>query len=210
MAACLISAITLTVTGASSGFGRAVTEVVLQHGEIAVATLRSPSDLAILQESHGPDQLLVVKCDVTIPSDIKAAFQLTTERFGRCDVVFNNAGYAVVAEIEGTPDDAVRAMFEVNFWGATNVSREAVRVFRELNPKSSGGLLLNVSSNAGPVPSPAVGYYAARCVCRERLVRRRLILQCLIVNMVCGLRYLELASDIEKLLKDSLKVSRRS
>ena len=78
--------------------------------------------------------------------------------------MFNNAGYGICAEAESTPNDAARKMFDVNFWGAANVSREAVRVFREVNGHEKGGWLLNVSSGAGLMGLPASSYYCARCV----------------------------------------------
>lgn len=151
------------VTGASSGFGRLLTETVLAEGEIAVATLRTPSDLEDLAAAN-PDRLVVVKCDVTKPQDILFAFSHAIDKFGRVDVVFNNAGYTIVGEIEATPEDAARALFDVNFWGAVGVSREAVRVFREVNPPNAGGRLLNVSSGLGFGGGPITGIYSARCV----------------------------------------------
>ncbi|KAJ7636328.1 hypothetical protein FB45DRAFT_1024450 [Roridomyces roridus] len=148
------------ITGASSGFGRLITEKVLAEGEIAAAAVRTPSALNDLAVAH-PDRLLVVKCDVTKPTDIHAAFAEATAKFGRVDVVFNNAGYAIAGEIEGLPEDASRAMFEVNFWGALNVSKEAVRVFRDVNPPNAGGRLLNVSSGNGFCGVPVLGMYSA-------------------------------------------------
>ncbi len=102
------------VTGASSGFSLEMTKLVLESGDIAVATLRKPEVLKDLKDKYPPQQLLALKVDVTIPEEIFNAFQRTRETFGRLDVVFNNAGYAVLGEVEGTPDDAARAMFEVN------------------------------------------------------------------------------------------------
>ncbi len=66
----------------------------------------------------------------------------------------------MLAEVEGTPEEQARAMFDVNFWGATNVSREAVKFFREVN-KPTGGRLINVSSIVGLKVAPALGYYTA-------------------------------------------------
>ncbi|KAJ7487819.1 hypothetical protein FB451DRAFT_727694 [Mycena latifolia] len=148
------------VTGASSGFGRAVTDEILANGEIAVATLRTPTVLDDIAATN-PERLLVVKCDVTKPDDIISAFAAAIEKFGRVDVVFNNAGYPIVAEIEATPENAARAMFEVNFWGAAAVSKEAVRVFRDVNPGNAGGRLLNVTSSAGLSGTPIFGMYSA-------------------------------------------------
>lgn len=137
-----------------------MTERVLKNGDIAIATLRKPEALSDLQTQYDTTKLLVLRLDVTKPQEIRDAFAQAKEAYGRVDVVFNNAGYSVLAEAEGTPDDAARAMFEVNFWGAANVSREAVAFFREAN-KPSGGRLLNVSSIIGLAPGAGMGYYAA-------------------------------------------------
>lgn len=67
---------------------------------------------------------------------------------------------AALGEIEGTPLDVARQLFEVNFWGAINVAREAVRFFREEN-EPSGGYLLNVSSLASLVGPPGLGFYGS-------------------------------------------------
>jgi len=136
------------ITGASSGLGKALTEAVLRKGDIVVATLRKPSVLAPLTKQYSPFQLLLLSLDVTRPSDITAAFTRTQEVFGRLDVVFNNAGYGMIGEVEGTPDADARALLEVNFWGLVGVSREAVKFFREVNPPGQGGVLLQNSSMA--------------------------------------------------------------
>ncbi|KAJ7434167.1 NAD-P-binding protein [Mycena latifolia] len=148
------------ITGASSGFGHAVTEEVLANGEIAVATLRTPAVLDDLAAAN-PDRLLVVKCDVTKPDNIISAFAAAIEKFGRVDVVFNNAGYGILAEVKATPEDVARTMFDVNFWGAAAVSKEAVRVFRDVNPGNAGGRLLNVTSGAGLSGVAIAGMYSA-------------------------------------------------
>ncbi|KAH9917300.1 NAD-P-binding protein [Fomitopsis serialis] len=123
------------ITGSSSGLGRTMTEHVLDKGDIVVATLRSP------------------ELDVSNAQEIKNAFAAAVERFGRIDAVFNNAAYCILGEAE-------RAMFDVNLWGAINVSKEAVRVFREVN-KPAGGRLLQISSVAGIVGVPGIAYYCA-------------------------------------------------
>lgn len=129
-----------------------------------VATARTPSALSALRDAHSADKLLVLKCDVTTSQDINYIFQRTIEQFGRCDVVFNNAGYGVIAEVEGTPEDVARAMFDVNFWAAAAVSTEAIRVFRDVNPNRAGGRLLTNTSMSGLIGIPSFGYYAARQV----------------------------------------------
>ncbi|KAF8995236.1 hypothetical protein BDQ17DRAFT_1285251, partial [Cyathus striatus] len=148
------------VTGSSSGLGLSVVKHVLSKGDIAVATLRKPDALSELTTKYGPSQLFVVKLDVAKPDEITSAFAVAIEKFGRIDVVYNNAGYAFLAEFESAPDDLARNMFEVNFWGAANVSREAIRVFRDVN-KPSGGRLLQASSGAGVAGIPTCSYYSA-------------------------------------------------
>ncbi|KAN0092903.1 hypothetical protein V8E55_003687 [Tylopilus felleus] len=150
------------ITGASSGFGRAVTEVVLGKGDIVVATLRKPSVLAPLTKRYPHSQLLLLTLDVTRPADISAAFAQTREVFGRLDVVFNNAGFALFGEVEGTPDADARAVFDVNFWGLVDVSREAVKFFREVNSPGKGGILLQNSSMMAFMGVPGVSFYCAR------------------------------------------------
>ena len=137
-----------------------MTKTVLDNEDIAVATLRKPSVLDNLKVKYPSDRLHILKLDVVNEGDINAAFKYAEEKLGRIDVVFNNAGHGVLAEIEGTSHDVARKMFDVNFWGAMNVSKEAVRFFREVN-KPQGGRLWNVSSLAGILPFAALGYYSA-------------------------------------------------
>ncbi|KAF8996896.1 NAD(P)-binding protein [Cyathus striatus] len=148
------------ITGSSSGLGLAVLKHVLSEGDNAVATLRKPEAISDLASKYPTSQLLIVKVDVKKEDEILSAFKAAEEKFGRVDVVYNNAGYGTLAEIEGTPADVARDMFEVNFWGATSVSREAIRFFRDVN-KPSGGRLLQVSSMGGASAAPALGYYCA-------------------------------------------------
>ncbi len=75
--------------------------------------------------------------------------------------MLNGAGYGLLSEVDGTPDDVARVLFETNFWGAANVSREAVKFFREVNLSGIGGRLLTVSSFVGLQPLTCCGYYSA-------------------------------------------------
>ena len=125
-----------------------------------MATLRKPETICDLTNQYPSDQFLVLKLDVTNTEEIATAFRKAKETFGRIDVVFNNAGHGVLAEVEGTSDEAARALFETNFWGAANVSREAVKYFRDVN-RPIGGRLLNASSAAGVAAFALMGYYTA-------------------------------------------------
>ncbi|KAI0370711.1 NAD-P-binding protein [Pilatotrama ljubarskyi] len=148
------------ITGSSSGFGRETVVQALEAGDKVVATLRKPSALADLTSKYPASRLRVLKLDVTQPAEIESAFAEAKAAFGRIDVVFNNAGYVALGELEATPDDVARPLFEVNFWGAVHVSQRAVKFFREENTPQ-GGLLLQNSAMAGLAGAPAIGFYVA-------------------------------------------------
>ncbi|PIL34518.1 hypothetical protein GSI_03296 [Ganoderma sinense ZZ0214-1] len=148
------------ITGTSSGFGLEMAKAALANGERVVATLRKPEVLSDFASKYTPAQLLVLRLDVSKPDEVKAAFAKAKATFGRVDVVFNNAGYAVAGELEGIPNEHARTMFDVNYWGAVHVSQEAVRFFREDNSPQGGRLIQN-SAGVGLVTLPTLGFYAS-------------------------------------------------
>ena len=91
-----------------------------------VLSHRLPDDFTA---QYTPEQLLAHRLNVSKPDEIKAAFAKAKKAFGRADVVFNNAGYAVADELESMPDESARTMFEMNSWGAAHVLQEVVRFF---------------------------------------------------------------------------------
>jgi len=97
-----------------------MTEAALAQGNKVVATLRKPEALESLQAKYPADKLLVTKLDVTKLDEIESAFAKAKEAFGRVDVVFNNAGWGTLGEVEGTPDDQAHAMFEVHMTSTMN------------------------------------------------------------------------------------------
>jgi len=149
------------ITGTSSGLGRALLEVILAANERAVATLRKPEVLSSLQSKYPASQLLVVPLDVTVPAQITTAFETAKKHFGKIDVVVNNAGYAVMGEIEAIPDKDARNEFEVQFWGPVNITKEAVKIFREVNPPGCGGRIFNVSTIGGYSAKQTLSFYSA-------------------------------------------------
>jgi NAD(P)-dependent dehydrogenase (short-subunit alcohol dehydrogenase family) len=145
------------ITGSSRGFGRALTEAALAVGDRVVATARRPEVLNDLVELYG-DGVLTVPLDVTEPEAAQQALQVATDRFGRLDVVVNNAGYANVAPIETGEDEDFRAQFETNFWGVYNVTKAAIGPLR----RQGGGLIVQFSSIGGCVGgSPGIASYQA-------------------------------------------------
>jgi len=148
------------ITGASNGMGLSLTEYLLAKGEVVIAAVRKPESMKEHQAKYGADKLLVVKVDVQKQEDVDAAFSQAQEKFGRIDVVYNNAGYSAVGEVEAMPLAHGKDMFETNFFGATRVSLAAIKFFREIN-KPIGGRLIQASSIYGISPGGATGYYSA-------------------------------------------------
>ena len=145
------------ITGSSRGFGRELVCAALDVGDQVVATARRVQDLADLAD-RGGDNLLTVALDVTEATAAKAAVQSGVDRFGRIDVVANNAGYANVAPIETGDEHDFRAQFETNFWGVYNVSRAVIGQLRE----QGGGTIVQFSSIGGRVgSSPGIASYQA-------------------------------------------------
>jgi NAD(P)-dependent dehydrogenase (short-subunit alcohol dehydrogenase family) len=107
---------TWLITGSSRGFGRALTVAPLDAGDQVVATARTPAELDDLVERHG-DRILAAALDVTDAAAAASAFEAALRRFGRVDVVVNNAGYANVAPVETAPEQDSRRQLETNFWG---------------------------------------------------------------------------------------------
>jgi NAD(P)-dependent dehydrogenase (short-subunit alcohol dehydrogenase family) len=145
------------ITGSSRGFGRALTEAALAVGDRVVATARRPEALDDLARLHGED-LLAASLDVTDSQAAERVIQAGVDRFGRLDVVVNNAGYANVAPIETGEDVDFRAQFETNFWGVYNVTKAAIGPLRH----QGGGIIVQFSSVGGRVGgSPGIASYQA-------------------------------------------------
>ncbi|MFF2503584.1 SDR family NAD(P)-dependent oxidoreductase [Streptomyces sp. NPDC058067] len=145
------------ITGSSRGFGRALVRAALEAGDTVAATARRPEQLDDLVTEFG-DRIAPIALDVTDPAAAKAALEEARKRFGRIDVLVNNAGYANVSPIETTDDDDFRAQFETNFWGVYNVTKAAIPLLRE----QGGGLVVQFSSMGGRVGgSPGIASYQA-------------------------------------------------
>jgi NAD(P)-dependent dehydrogenase (short-subunit alcohol dehydrogenase family) len=145
------------ITGSSRGLGRALVQAALDAGDLVVATARRPEQLADLAERHR-DRLLPVTLDVTDPDQVDAAVAAGVERFGRLDVVVNNAGYANLAPIETGDETDFRTQFETNFWGVYHVSKAVIPQLRA----QGGGVVVQFSSIGGRVGgSPGIASYQA-------------------------------------------------
>jgi NAD(P)-dependent dehydrogenase (short-subunit alcohol dehydrogenase family) len=134
--------------------GRDIVKAVLAAGDRVVAGARNPADLRDLVDPH-PEHALAVRLDVTRPDEAAAAVAQATERFGRLDVVVNNAGYANVGAIEDVAVDDFRAQIETNFFGVVNVTRAALPTLR----KQRAGHILQISSIGGRGATPGLAAY---------------------------------------------------
>lgn len=145
------------ITGSSRGFGRSLVRAALAAGHRVAATARRPEQLDDLVAEYG-DRILPLRLDVTDADAARAALAEASARFGRVDVIVNNAGYANVSPIETTPDADFRTQFETNFWGVYNVSKAAIPLLRA----QGGGLVIQFSSVGGRVGgSPGIASYQA-------------------------------------------------
>ncbi|MEU4196933.1 oxidoreductase [Kribbella sp. NPDC026611] len=140
------------VTGASSGFGRAICEEVVGRGDRLVATSRDPDSLDDLA-----DGAVALRMDVTDPDDARAIMQRAEQDTGGVDVVVNNAGYGHVGAIEELTDEELRRQLDVNFYGVVNVTRAALPYFRSRR----SGRFVQMSSLNGIEALPGGAYYTA-------------------------------------------------
>ena len=143
------------ITGCSTGFGLEMAKLVLARGDRAVVTARKVEQLDELV--RGQENALAMALDVTKPDEITATVKAATDRFGRIDVLVNNAGYGYLAAIEEGEDEQVRAIFETNFFGLVNLTKAVLPGMRA----QKSGTVVNVSSIGGLVSFGATGYYHA-------------------------------------------------
>ncbi|AYF99292.1 oxidoreductase [Protaetiibacter intestinalis] len=144
------------LTGSSRGLGRSIAEAVLAAGHNLVATARNIDSLSDLTAQYG-SRILPLALDVTDGPSVRDAIDRTLKRFGRIDVVVNNAGYADVVAIEDMAEDVFRNQVEVNFFGVVNVTRAVLPVMRA----QGAGHIIQISSVGGRVGGPGLGAYQA-------------------------------------------------
>jgi NAD(P)-dependent dehydrogenase (short-subunit alcohol dehydrogenase family) len=144
------------ITGTSRGFGRVWAQAALARGDRVAATARDVKTLAPLVERYG-DLVAPLALDVTDKAAASAALALAHERFGRLDVVVNNAGYGLFGTIEEVSESEARAQIETNLFGALWVTQAALPYLRA----QRSGHILQVSSIGGVNAFPTVGLYHA-------------------------------------------------
>ena len=144
------------ITGCSTGFGRELAKEALSKGYNVVVTARKPEKVADIVAAY-PENALALALDVTVPQQIKEAVNAAIDRFGRIDVLVNNAGIGYFGAIEESEEEEVRRMFEINFFGLAHMTNAVLPHMRQ----QRSGHILNVASIGGLRSFPAVGFYNA-------------------------------------------------
>ncbi len=143
------------VTGSSRGLGRAIVEAALSSGASVIATARSVNSLDALAAKFGPDRFLALALDVTKESEVIKAIHAGHEKFGRIDVVVNNAGYANTAALEDMEIQDFHQQMNTNFMGVVYVTKAVIPILR----KQGSGHIFQVSSIGGRIGTPGLSAY---------------------------------------------------
>lgn len=144
------------ITGVSSGFGRHLTELLLERGDRVAGTVRGPSSVIDLQAQYG-DRFWVGHLDVTDVAGIYDVVNRAFARFGRIDVVVNNAGYGLFGAVEELDDDQIAHQINTNLLGSIQVTKAALPHLRS----QGGGRILQLSSYGGQATNPGASLYHA-------------------------------------------------
>lgn len=147
------------ITGATSGFGKLLTEAFLRNGDLVIATGRNLSerkDIFEKERAGYPERIIEVVMDVTNKEEVKAAALHIQEKFGNIDILINNAGYGLFGALEDLQEDEIRHQMEVNFFGTVNVTQAFLPMLRK-----SRGKIFNFSSVFGFMGFPLTSLYCA-------------------------------------------------
>lgn len=149
------------ITGCSSGFGRAAAEGFASHGHDVIATMRSPERaLAAGGSAEGLDRvngIVVDRLDVADPASRGRAVSVALERFGRIDVLINNAGISALGATEEMPDEIVRGQWDTNYFGPVELIKAVLPSMRD----RGAGRIVNITSIGGLLTPGFYGHYCA-------------------------------------------------
>lgn len=143
------------ITGASRGLGAEIARTALRHGDQVIVAVRDPD--RILDDLAKSADVLAVALDVTRGQDVPGAVQAAVDRFGRIDVLVNNAGRGLLGAVEEITDAEARSLFDLNVFGLIDVTRAVLPVMR----CQGSGTIVNIGSRSGFEGEPGVGLYSA-------------------------------------------------
>src|SRR5258705_6964812 len=146
------------VTGASMGIGEAIAKTFADHGASVVLLSRDVSRAEAARKRLGhAERTLALSCDVRHREEIDQVINFTLKHFGRIDIWINNAGHGLIDSVAEMNMNALRDMFETNFFGAVSAMQAVLPVMKQQNE----GTIINISSVAGHIPLPHSSGYSA-------------------------------------------------
>jgi NADP-dependent 3-hydroxy acid dehydrogenase YdfG len=143
---------TVLITGASSGFGKDAALLFKEKGWNVSATMRTPEKAESWTKPAG---LFTPKLDVTDRSSMRSAIDQTIHKFGRIDVLVNNAGFALMGPMEGASEENIKKQFDTNVLGVVGMIQMILPLMRE----AGGGVIVNLSSMGGLLSFPLLATY---------------------------------------------------
>ncbi|MEM6264932.1 MAG: SDR family oxidoreductase [Bacteroidota bacterium] len=143
---------TILITGASSGIGKSTAKLFQANGWNVIATMRTPEKE---EELNQLDNVLVTKLDVLDVDTIDSALAAGIDKFGKIDVILNNAGYGLMGTFESAKRDSIIRQFGVNVFGLFDVTQKALPHFRA----NKDGMFINISSIGGRMTFPMMPLY---------------------------------------------------
>lgn len=144
------------ITGISSGLGKALAQSVIEKGDFVIGTFRTQSQVEDFNKQH-KENGFAIKLDISNETEIDKTVESIISKFGRIDVLVNNAGMGFAGAIEETSTQEVRQVFEVNFFGTLKLTQAVLPFMR----KEKKGHIIQVSSHAGIKASAGFGIYNA-------------------------------------------------
>ena len=144
------------ITGASSGLGAELVKAIIESGDKVAATFRNAEQAGSFSQQYSGDGLGIV-LDVTQTEKISTAFQQATDRFGKIDVLVNNAGYGTIGAIEEFSMEEIREQMETNYFGAVAITKAMLPLMRQ----QQSGHIVQISSQSGFRATAGFGIYNA-------------------------------------------------
>lgn len=144
------------ITGISSGLGKALAQCVIESGDFVIGTFRNQSEVDGFNNIY-QDKAFAFLLDITKSQDIQKVFGLLKEKFGKVDVLVNNAGFGFAGAIEETNEEETRKVFDANFFGVLETTRIFLPMFRE----QKAGHIFQISSHGGIKAFAGFGIYNA-------------------------------------------------
>lgn len=144
------------ITGISSGLGQALAQAAIEHGDFVIGTFRHQAQADAFNHQHKEDAFALT-LDITRPDEIAQALRQVEDRWGKIDVLVNNAGFGLAGAIEETSLSEARALFEANFFGALQLTQAFLPMFR----KQRSGHIIQISSHGGFNAFAGFGIYNA-------------------------------------------------